>query len=242
MNLITKILSLFFLLAFQNIHSMEESINPSCLMKEATLKTALDDGLDRFQRYKNKQTLLHIAAKYEKQETMKVLLTYKWPSYSKTHIHKSNYLRMKDDYKNNTLHLMAKSKNFDQEFINYILSLNPDKKAKNKQKQTPLHIAAENDNGKMMTALLGKFKIDEIPEELNYVNTQDKKGNTALHVAAKKSLYLASILLKHKDADLQIKNYKNKTPLELAIKKLKLPPKKRPSNLDSMIQLLTTQT
>ena len=96
----------------------------------------------------------------------------------------------------------------DIEQIVQLLTDNPEViKSANEDGQTPLHLAAEGGDLKMMTLLI-KFGGD--------VNARDSDGATPLHVAVDSGNNEAVKALVAKGADLNAKNNDGQTPLDIA--------------------------
>lgn len=99
---------------------------------------------------------------------------------------------------NSLLHLATKEQKSD--IFEFLLKVNCDVNIQNAYGETPLHEAASIGNKEMLDSLL--------KEDTARVNTQDKNGNTAFHIAVAKCV---SSFMTIKDFDYTLKNRKGLT-------------------------------
>ncbi|XP_068205060.1 85/88 kDa calcium-independent phospholipase A2-like isoform X3 [Palaemon carinicauda] len=86
----------------------------------------------------------------------------------------------------------------------------------------PLHVATENENDKTISALIAAGALVDMP---------DKKGNTAVHIAASKTVTVIQALKVKHDPVLNKRNAADETPLMVAAQSSKL------ENIKHLIQL-----
>jgi hypothetical protein len=94
--------------------------------------------------------------------------------------------------------------------VEAVLKDNPDLvSSKDRDGQTPLHLAAEKDRKEVAQFLLAHGAD---------VNAKDNNGNSPLHVAAERGSKVVAELLLAGKADVNIKNNNGATPLDLAVR------------------------
>lgn len=115
-----------------------------------------------------------------------------------------------DDEGHNALHILS-FYNYPDELLQAILRKIADINAVENTGRTALMLAASNDNSDMVIALMGHLGIDP--------NIQDKDFKyTALHwaVSAEDLSHIVALLLHFNGIDVNLKDKKGRTPLDLA--------------------------
>ena len=150
------------------------------------------------------QTPFHIASKFGTLEMITILL-------KRDHKAEEIFLLNSVDIDSNTpLHLATLNKQ--DAVVKLLLSEGSDPKAMNSFGWTPVTCAAKSGNLECLKAILdSSSKID--------INVTDNNNTTPLHLAAKEGHCDVIQFLLEKGADVSIKDYKDRNPLEIAIEK-----------------------
>ena len=147
-------------------------------------------------------TALHLAVEQNQLGYVKVLWEYLVTLKKEFLINKAN------DDGNTPLHLS----NNDYDTSKWLLEHGAEISVNNKLGQNPFHLAAENNNTDMLRLLYDSPMMPD--DKLSILNAQDCKGNTAMHLAAKKGNFkVVQMGLLLDGIDVELKNKNGKTAM-----------------------------
>ncbi|KAL7305597.1 hypothetical protein TKK_0002327 [Trichogramma kaykai] len=199
----------------QNINCRDRSNNTPLLMatlhgEKEMAKLLLRRGADVALANEQGQTPLHLVCqKYEGDHDL-VELLFK----IKRDTRQRMRVNAQDNKGNTALHLILEYGREIKETVELLLKRGADVRLANEQGQTPLHIICQKYGGDR-DLVKSLFKIDDYWKQRKWVNAQDNKGNTALHLVLKygRKIEKTVELLLLRGADVGLANAKGEIPL-----------------------------